>query len=88
MIDEHPRTPWTVKHHPTNDISGEWMFGISGMSLGLESSNGASDEEWRERLERRWGVTVSFWSNASGGMDGREATTAMLWNTAGGSLMQ
>ncbi|KAL7543307.1 hypothetical protein ACHAWF_007361 [Thalassiosira exigua] len=72
-LEGHPRTPWTVKYHPTNPrivASGCLGFQVRVWDWNFQGEK-VRRERRRER-ERRWGGRYDF--DAGGGLGGRRGS--------------
>ena len=82
-LDGHPRTPWTVKYHPTNyRIVASGCLGCQVRVWDWNFQTERVRKERREGVERRWGGRYHL-GNGGGGSRSRETTT---WNTGRGGF--
>ena len=80
QLEGHPRTPWTVKYHPTNyRLVASGCLGCQVRVWDWNFQTERVRRERREGLERRWGGRYHF---GNGGRDERE----VAWNTARGGF--
>lgn len=75
-LEGHPRTPWTVKYHPTNfRIVASGCLGCQVRVWDWNFQTEKVRRERRERVERKWGGRYHFFaSNRSGGGGGSSSS--------------
>jgi WD40 repeat protein len=82
-LEGHPRTPWTVKYHPTNyRIVASGCLGCQVRVWDWNFQTEKVRRERRESMERRFGGRYHFGSNEENGSSSREP----LWNVSRGGF--
>lgn len=85
-LEGHPRTPWTVKYHPTNyRIVASGCLGCQVRVWDWNFQTEKVRRERKENMERRFGGRYHFGSGNDGNSGGRSSREP-LWNVSRGGF--
>ena len=86
-LEGHPRTPWTVKYHPTNyRIVASGCLGCQVRVWDWNFQTEKVRRERRESMERRFGGRYHFGSGNEGNGSGSSSSREPIWNVSRGGF--
>ncbi|KAL7433239.1 hypothetical protein ACHAXM_003478 [Skeletonema potamos] len=90
-LEGHPRTPWTVKYHPTNyRIVASGCLGCQVRVWDWNFQTEKVRKERRENVERRWGGRYHFGNTGGGATTSTTTSSSRLrettWNAGRGGF--